>query len=98
PNENFARELMELFALGIGNYDEHDVQEAARAFSGWGTEGRAFVRRAEQHDDGLKTIFGRSGNWDGDDVVELVLAQPAAARHVARVVLSAFVAPAVAED
>jgi uncharacterized protein (DUF1800 family) len=94
PNENFARELFELFALGLGHYTERDVQEAARAFSGWGSEGCAFVVRPEQHDDGQKTILGQSGPFDGDDVVELVLAQPACARHVARVLLQAFVAPA----
>ncbi len=97
PNENFARELMELFALGLGNYDERDVQEAARAFSGWGTAGRAFVFRREHHDEGDKTLFGRTGNWDGERALEFVLEQPACARHVARVLLEAFVAPAPAE-
>lgn len=93
PNENFARELLELFALGIGNYGEQDIREAARAFSGWGTAGRAFALRHEHQDEGLKTVFGRTGNWNGDDVVDLVLAQPACVRHVARVLLEAFVAP-----
>jgi len=98
PNENFARELMELFALGIGNYEERDVQEAARAFSGWGTSGRAFAFRPEQHDADEKTLFGRRGAWDGDDTLGLVLEQPACARHVARVLLEAFVAPAPEEE
>jgi uncharacterized protein (DUF1800 family) len=97
PNENFARELMELFALGIGHYDERDVQAAARAFSGFGTAGRAFVFRPEHHDDGEKTLFGRTGRFGGDEALELVLAHPACARHVARVLLEAFVAPAVEE-
>ncbi|HWP28412.1 MAG TPA: DUF1800 domain-containing protein [Chloroflexota bacterium] len=84
PNENYARELLELFTLGIGNYDEHDVQEAARAFTGWtlDREGR-FTLNARQHDDGLKTIFGRTGPWTGDDVIDLILEQPAAARFLA---------------
>src|SRR5579885_1463538 len=66
------QELLELFTLGIGNYDEHDVQEAARAFTGWtlDREGR-FTLNARQHDDGLKTIFGRTGPWTGDDVIDL---------------------------
>ncbi len=93
PNENFAREVMELFALGIGCYSEEDVREAARAFTGWGTEGRAFVFREEHHDPGPKTLFGRAGNWDGDDAIDIVLAQPACSRHIARTLLEAFVAP-----
>jgi len=93
PNENFAREVMELFALGIGAYAESDVHEAARAFTGWGTEGRSFVFRAQQHDAGQKTLLGRTGHWNGDDVVDLLLEQPACSRHVARVLLEAFVAP-----
>jgi len=92
PNENFARELLELFALGLGNYDERDIRAAARAFTGWGTDGRAFAFRAGQHDDGEKTLFGCTGCWSGDDALELVLVQPACARHVARVLLEAFVA------
>jgi uncharacterized protein (DUF1800 family) len=96
PNENFAREVCELFALGRGTYDEHDVQELARAFTGWGTEGRAFVFRPEHHDAGAKAIFGKSGAWGGDEALELVLAHSACARHVARVLLEAFVAPQLA--
>lgn len=98
PNENFAREVLELFALGIGHYREEDVQEAARAFSGWGTEGRAFVFRSEHHDAGTKTVFGRSGNWSGDQVIDLVLEHPACSRHVARLLLRAFVAPEAESD
>ncbi len=98
PNENFARELLELFALGLGNYDEQDIREAARAFSGWGTAGRTFAFRREHHDEGLKTLFGHTGEWDGDDVIDLVLAQPACARHVARTLLEALVAPQPEEE
>jgi uncharacterized protein (DUF1800 family) len=97
PNENFARELLELFALGIGNYDERDVREAARAFSGWGTSGRRSVFRPELHDEGEKTLLGRTGRFDGDGALDLVLEQPACARRVALVLLEAFVAPAPPE-
>ena len=93
PNENFARELMELFALGIGHYAEDDVREAARALSGWGTEGRSALFRPEQHDEGEKVLFGQRGPWSAEQAVELVLAQPACSRHVARTLLVAFVAP-----
>jgi len=93
PNENFAREVLELFALGIGNYGERDVQEAARAFTGWGSEGRAFAFRPEHHDEGEKLLFGRRGRFGGDEAIALVLEQPGCARHVARVLLENFVAP-----
>jgi len=93
PNENFAREVLELFGLGIGNYDERDVQEAARAFSGWGVDGRRFVNREHFHDDSTKEVLGTRGALDGDDVVDLVLAHPACARHVARTLLAEFAVP-----
>lgn len=81
-NENFARELFELFTLGEGNYTERDIKEAARAFTGYRQNlGKfSFVRR--QHDDGEKTVFGQSGRFDGDDVVDLVFRQPAAGRFL----------------
>ena len=64
PNENFAREVMELFTLGRGNYTENDIKEAARAFTGWGANAKGeFVFRKFQHDDGTKTIFGKTGNF-----------------------------------
>ena len=91
PNENFARELLELFALGIGNYTEDDVREAARAFTGWGTLGRSFHHRPEHHDGGLKVIFGRRGPFDGEAALELVLEHPACPRWIARRLLTAFV-------
>ncbi len=85
PNENYARELMELFSLGIGNYDEHDVREAARAFTGWTIDRDGeFQVNARQHDDGPKTVLGRSGALAGDDVIDAILAQPAAATFLAR--------------
>ena len=83
PNENYARELMELFTLGIGRYTEDDVKEAARAFTGWASEGDEFVFRRGQHDDGVKKFFGRIGNLDGDDVIELILRHPACSPYVA---------------
>lgn len=92
PNENFAREVLELFALGIGNYDEHDIRETARAFTGWGTEGREFVVRKGDHDPAPKTIFGKTAALDGDGAIELILAQPACARHVASTLVREFAA------
>jgi hypothetical protein len=84
PNENYARELMELFSLGVGNYTETDIREAARAFTGWHTDGKGFAFNAAAHDDGDKTVLGQTGAWDGGDVVRLVLEQPAAARFLVR--------------
>lgn len=84
PNENYARELMELFSLGVGHYDEKDVREAARAFTGWRTDGVGFRFDALLHDSGPKTVLGQTGTWDGGDVVRIVLEQPAAARFLVR--------------
>jgi uncharacterized protein (DUF1800 family) len=84
PNENYARELMELFSLGVGHYTENDVHEAARAFTGWHTDGQGFRFAAGAHDGGVKTVLGRTGAWDGGDVVRIVLEQPAAARFLVR--------------
>ncbi len=82
PNENWAREFFELFTLGIGNYTEADIKEAARAFTGWTARGEQPVFVARRHDDGVKTIFGRTGRFTGDDVIELTLAQPACAEFI----------------
>ena len=84
PNENYARELMELFSLGVGHYTEKDVREAARAFTGWGTDASGFAFDARLHDGGTKTVLGQTGAWDGGDVVRIVLEQPAAARFLVR--------------
>ena len=84
PNENYARELMELFSLGVGHYTEKDIREAARAFTGWRTDGKDFAFNAGLHDSGLKTFLGQTGAWDGGDVVRIVLEQPAAARFLVR--------------
>lgn len=77
PNENYAREVMELFCLGLGAYTEKDIQEAARAFTGWEVRGERFFFNARQHDDKQKTLLSRQGNWNGDDVVRILLEQPA---------------------
>ena len=83
PNENFAREVMELFTLGRGNYTEHDIREAARAFTGWGFNLKGeFVFRKNQHDDGQKTIFGKTGNFDGDDVLNMLLENKQTAKYI----------------
>lgn len=85
PNENFAREVMELFTMGRGNYTEKDIKEAARAFTGWGFSLQGeFVFRPFQHDKGTKTIFGKTGNFTGDDVLDMLLEQQQTARHITR--------------
>src|SRR5262249_18091426 len=83
PNENLARELMELFTLGIGHYTEADVKEAARALTGWTVAGATFREDAARHDRGDKTILGRKGKWKGDDLVRMLLGHPATARRLA---------------
>ncbi|MDQ6881585.1 MAG: DUF1800 domain-containing protein [Pseudomonadota bacterium] len=100
PNENFAREVMELFTLGEatqgGGYSEQDIREAARAFTGWSIDRDdfSFRMRPAFHDDGTKTVFGRSGNFDGDAVLDLLLEQPAAARFLTARLWREFVSPA----
>ncbi len=94
PNENFAREVMELFSLDVGNYTEHDIKEAARAFSGWQVRDGKFWFNPLQHDSGNKTVFGKSADLNGDDVVDLCLAQPACPRFLAHKLLRTFVVPA----
>jgi uncharacterized protein (DUF1800 family) len=92
PNENYARELMELFTLGIGNYTETDVRESARAFTGWSLDADfAFIPRPRQHDDDSKTFLGRTGDFDGSNIVQIIFEQPAAARWFARCLLGFFV-------
>jgi uncharacterized protein (DUF1800 family) len=83
PNENLARELMELFTLGIGHYTEADVKEAARALTGWTVEKGRFREDDSLHDGGEKTILGRKGAWKGDDLLRLLLAHPATAERLA---------------
>jgi uncharacterized protein (DUF1800 family) len=84
PNENLARELLELFTLGVGHYTEGDVREAARALTGWEvTSAGEFAERPAGHDDGTKTLLGRTGRWTGDDLVRILLEQPATAERLA---------------
>ncbi len=92
PNENFARELMELFTLGRGNYTEGDIKEAARAFTGWSsTLDGDFVFRPIWHDFGNKTFFGKTGNFNGEDIIDHILAKPEAATFIARKIYRHFV-------
>ncbi|HEV7300276.1 MAG TPA: DUF1800 domain-containing protein [Tepidisphaeraceae bacterium] len=95
PNENYARELMELFTLGIGNYSEQDIKEAARAFTGWAHEGESFVFRKYDHDFDDKVFFGRKGKWDGSDVIEIILSRKRCANYIAAKVWAYFVAEPV---
>jgi uncharacterized protein (DUF1800 family) len=78
PNENYARELMELFSLGIGHYTEQDVREAARAFTGWEIRGTEAFFNSNQHDDGEKTVLSQTGKWTGADIVRICLEQKSA--------------------
>jgi len=91
PNENFARELLELFCLGVGNYSERDIQQLARAFTGWEVRGGAFYFNARQHDDGGKSILGQSGALGGDQAVRIVLEQPAGPRFIVRKLIRYFI-------
>ena len=90
-NENFAREVMELFTMGVGNYIERDVREAARAFTGWNFVNLDFVVNEEQHDDGPKTFLDRTGNFDGVDVLNIILEQPVTAEYIASKIYRFFV-------
>jgi uncharacterized protein (DUF1800 family) len=92
PNENYARELMELFSLGVGHYTEKDIREGARAFTGWHTNGKGFAFNAAAHDAGTKTFLGWTGPWDGGDFVRIVLEQPAAAQFLVRKLYHFFIA------
>jgi uncharacterized protein (DUF1800 family) len=82
PNENFAREVMELFSLGLGHYTEDDIKQAARAFTGWEVRYATFRFNRHQHDDGTKLVLGRRGRFDGEDVIGILLDQPAASRFL----------------
>ncbi len=91
PNENFAREIMELFTMGVGNYSEKDIREAARAFTGWNYVDLQFVVNKEQHDAGSKTFLGSTGNFDGVDIIETILRQPVTSRFIAGKIYKYFV-------
>ena len=92
PNENFAREVMELFTMGRGNYTEKDIKEAARAFTGWGFNFRGeFEFRKFQHDTDNKTVLGKTGNFDGDDVLDILLEQKQTATYITKKIYRFFV-------
>ena len=103
PNENYGRELLELFSMGVGNYSEDDIKNCARAFTGWtftqpapiyphGFYPPHFHFRADHHDDGEKTFLGHTGNFNGDDIIDIIVAQPATARFISRHLYNFFVA------
>ena len=105
-NENWGRELLELFTMGVGNYTEEDVYECSRAFTGWtmtpklpryhmGRWDWHFEYRPDDHDDGEKTFLSHTGNFNGEDIIDIVLAQPATARFIARHLYGFFVADEV---
>jgi uncharacterized protein (DUF1800 family) len=83
PNENLGRESMELFTIGVGNFSETDVKEAARALTGWSFKPDGFHEFPQYHDDGEKNILGRKGRWRGDDFIALLLDQPATSARLA---------------
>jgi uncharacterized protein (DUF1800 family) len=95
PNENFAREMMELFTLGIGNYTQADVTAGARSFTGWSYDRLRYryVFRATQHDSGTKTYLGQTGDWNGDDAVRIAVHRPQSARFVVAKLWSHFAYP-----
>ncbi|MGH2457632.1 MAG: DUF1800 domain-containing protein [Chloroflexota bacterium] len=103
PNENYGRELLELFSMGVGNYSEQDIKMAARAFTGWtfsqpiplypfGHHPAHFVYHPEDHDDSVKTFLGHTGRLNGEDILDIIVKQPAAARFIARHLYNFFVA------
>jgi uncharacterized protein (DUF1800 family) len=99
PNENFAREVMELFTMGRGNYTETDIREAARAYTGWGFNVKGeFVERPFLHDTGSKTFLGKTGNFDGDDIIDIILEQKATAKFITTKIYKYFVNEEVDND
>jgi len=90
-NENFAREIMEIFTMGVGHYTETDIREAARAFTGWNFVDLKFVVNKDQHDDGEKTFLGHTGRLDGVDVIDIIMQQPATADYIAGKIYRYFV-------
>lgn len=102
-NENWGRELLELFSMGVGNYSEDDIKDASRAFTGWTIEPKIprnplgrfywnFEYRPEDHDDGEKTFLGHNGRFNGEDIIDIVVKQPATAKFLARHLYNFFVA------
>jgi len=96
PNENFARELMKLFTLGIGNYSENDIKEAARAFTGWNHKLNGdFILKKGQHDYGEKEFFGKKGNFSGEDIIDIILKQKQSAQFICEKIYKYFVSTQV---
>ncbi len=94
PNENFAREVMELFTMGRGNYTEKDIREGARAFTGWSYDKEGnFKEKKNLHDEGSKTFLGKTGNFDGNDVLNIILEQKATAQFITTKIYKFFVKP-----
>lgn len=91
PNENFAREIMELFTMGVGHYQETDIREAARAFTGWNYVDLKFIINADQHDETDKRFLGHSDNYDGVEIIDIILAQPVTAEFIASKIYRYFV-------
>ncbi|MGH9646063.1 MAG: DUF1800 domain-containing protein [Bryobacteraceae bacterium] len=97
-NENFAREIMEIFTMGVGHYTEMDIREAARAFTGWNFVDVKFVVNKNQHDDGEKTFLGHTGRLDGVDVIDIIMQQPATADYIAGKIYRFFVREDLSPD
>lgn len=93
PNENYARELMELFTLGNGHYTETDIKESARAFTGWSSNRTEFTFRKKQHDFESKTFLGKTGKFDGTDIIDIILSQPQCALFISEKIYKEFVNP-----
>ena len=94
PNENFARELMELFTLGEGQYSEKDIKESARAFTGYNHDFDGdFVFRTKHHDEGIKSFFGKTGNFSGDDIIDIILEDKQCATYISAKIYCYFVNP-----
>lgn len=92
PNENFARELMELFTLGRGKYSEQDIKESARSFTGWMYDkDGSFIFRQNLHDTGTKTFFGKIGNFEGENIIDIILEKPETSQFIARKIYKFFV-------
>ncbi|MFN0158190.1 MAG: DUF1800 family protein [Bacteroidota bacterium] len=98
PNENFARELLELFTMGVDNYTQFDIQEAARAFTGWRVSGLDSSFVSSRHDFGVKTFLGHTGNFTGNDIIDIIFEQPVTARFICRKLYKFFVYEAVNEQ
>lgn len=99
PNENFAREVMELFTMGRGNYTEKDIREGARAFTGWGYDKEGnFKERKNLHDDGSKTFLGKTGNFTGTDALDIILQQKATAKFITTKIYKFFVNETIDSD